>query len=334
MNISYIYTHDRNNRQIGIMNGVGNVSLSVVVPVYKSGQLLHALYDRLAQQLDVLSNDWEIILVDDASPDNSWEVACSLRAKDPRVKAIQFAHNHGQQHATLCGLGYATNDYVVTIDDDLQCFPEDLPLFVDALNSGKRVVIGRISPEKKHHAWWRNIGSQIHQHLAGKILGKPKGLSLSSYRAMTRDVVKRLVLYKGAHPHIAALLLKSVPPAFIGNVDIQHAERGDCGGSSYTLPKLIRTLSFLLINHSFLPLRLMIGWGIVMSIASLAFALWIVAQSFFLDYATPGWASLAVLISFLSGNILLALGIVGEYLGRLVEEASNITQFSIFEERV
>jgi hypothetical protein len=90
----------------------------------------------------------------------------------------------------------------------------------------------------------------------------------------------------------------------------------------------------LLINHSYLPLRLMIIWGVIISIASLAFAFWIVARWIFVGYVTPGWPSLAVLISFLSGNILLALGVVGEYLGRLVEEASNITQFSIFDERV
>ncbi len=313
---------------------ISSVSLSVVVPVFRSGDALLPLYERLAQHLSALSDDWEIILVDDASPDNSWQVACSLREKDARVRVIRFTHNHGQQHATLCGLGYATKDYVITIDDDLQYFPEDLPLFVNALKSGKHVVIGRIPFASKQHAWWRNIGSYIHQQLAGKILGKPKNLSLSSYRAMTKQVVKRLVLYKGAHPHIAAFLLKSVPPAFIANVDIRHADREDGSSSSYSLPKLIRTLSYLLINHSYLPLRLMIIWGVIISIASLAFAFWIVARWTFGGYTLLGWPSLAVLISFLSGNILLALGVVGEYLGRLVEEASNITQFSIFDERV
>jgi polyisoprenyl-phosphate glycosyltransferase len=313
---------------------ISSVSLSVVVPVFRSGDALLPLYERLAEHLSALSDDWEIILVDDASPDNSWQVACSLRERDERVRIVRFAHNHGQQHATLCGLGYATKDYVITIDDDLQCFPEDLPLFVKALESGKHVVIGRIPSANKQHAWWRNIGSSINQRLAGKILGKPKNLSLSSYRAMTKQVVKRLVLYKGAHPHIAALLLKSIPPDFITNVDIRHADREDGGGSSYSLPKLIKTLSYLLINHSYLPLRLMVIWGVTISIVSMIFAFWIVARWFFGDYASPGWSSLAVLISFLSGNILLALGVVGEYLGRLVEEASNINQFSIFDERV
>jgi polyisoprenyl-phosphate glycosyltransferase len=311
-----------------------DVGISVVIPVFRSAGVLEPLCRRLSEQLEELSHDWEIILVDDASPDDSWEVACRLHEADSRIKAVRFSHNHGQQHATLCGLGYATKTYVVTIDDDLQCFPEDIPRFIDLLKSGKQVVIGRIQPDSKQHAWWRNIGSKINQQLAGKILGKPKNLSLSSYRAMTFDVSKKLTIYKGAHPHIAALLLKTVPPAFIANVDIRHAERGDGSGSSYSLPKLIKTLSYLLINHSYLPLRLMIGWGVTISIASLIYATWIVGRGVFFGFSSPGWASLAVLISFLSGNILLALGIVGEYLGRLVEEASNVTQFSIFEERV
>ena len=309
-------------------------SLSVVVPVFRSEPILPRLYQRLSTQLDILTTDWEIVFVDDASPDNSWGTICELQERDPRVKAVRFTHNHGQQHATLCGLGYATKEYIITIDDDLQCFPEDLPLFIKALQSGKRVVIGRIPYADKQHAWWRNAGSHINQHLAGKILGKPEHLSLSSYRAMTRQVAERLALYKGAHPHISAFLLKSVPRDCIANVDIRHAARGDGGNSSYSLPKLMKTLSYLLINHSYVPLRMMVLWGMIISAASCAYALWIILRWLSGDFLPQGWSSLAVLISFLSGNILLALGIIGEYLGRLVEEASNIDQFSIFEERL
>lgn len=310
------------------------VGVTVVVPVFNSDRSLRVFYERCSQVLDSISSDWEIVMVDDASSDESWVVLGEIRGIDQRVRVVRLAHNHGQQHATLCGLGYATKDYVVTIDDDLQCFPEDIPLFINMLKKGKEAVIGRIAREGKQHSWWRNFGSRINQQLAGKIIGKPKELSLSSYRAMTRRVAERLVAYKGAHPHIAALLFKSVPVAYIGNVDIRHAPRGDGGGTSYSWQKLVKTLSYLLINHSYLPLRFMIGWGVAISLASLGFALWVLVQGLVFGYTATGWASLAVLISFLSGNILLALGVVGEYLGRLVEEASNITQFSVFEERI
>lgn len=323
-----------NSDGLNRMTDFSNISLSVVVPVFGSGKLLRHLYERCVSLLSEFTNDWELILVDDASPDDSWAVACSLRDKDRRVRVIRFAHNHGQQHATLCGLGYATKNFVVTIDDDLQCYPEDIPLFIEVLKSGKEVVIGQIERKNKRHAWWRNFGSRINQQLAGRIIGKPSHLGLSSYRAMTSRVAMRLVAYQGAHPHIAALLFKSVPAECIANVNIRHASRGDGGRSSYSWAKLIKTLSYLLINHSYLPLRFMIVWGFVISFASLAFALLVLVRGVLFGYPTTGWASLAVLVSFLSGNILLALGVVGEYLGRLVEEASNITQFSIFEERV
>lgn len=310
-----------------------NYSISVVVPVYRSGKSLSVFYERCSRQLESIASDWEIILVDDASPDDSWAVACALHEKDNRVKAIRLAHNRGQQHATLCGLGYASKNYIVTIDDDLQCFPEDMPSFIQALSEGKDVVIGRIARNDKQHHWVRNIGSRLNQRLAGKILGKPQDLALSSYRAMTKRVVERLVSYKGAHPHIAALLFKSVPLTAISNVDIRHAAREDGGSTSYSFSKLIKTLSYLLINHSYLPLRCMVAWGVTVSLASLAFAFWVLIRGLYTGPA-HGWTSLAVLVSFLSGNILLALGVVGEYLGRLVEESSNISQFSVFDERL
>lgn len=311
-----------------------NPGISVVVPVYKSQGMLRPLYSRLSAQLELMDMEWNIILVDDASPDDSWKVLCKLHEADSRVKAIRLAHNHGQQHATLCGIAYAKHHYVFTIDDDLQCAPEDIPLFISELQKGNRVVIGRIATQAKQHSWWRNIGSRLNQYLAGRILGKPKSLSLSSYRAMTHDIAKRITTYKGAHPHIAALLLRSVPPSAIVNVDIQHTKREDNSPSSYSIRKLVKTLSYLLVNHSYIPLRIMTIWGFSISALSLAYALWIVIHNLFFNNSAPGWASLAVLVSFLSGNILFALGIVGEYLGRLVEESSQITQFSIFEERV
>ncbi len=305
-----------------------------MVPVFHSSTMLRSLHQRLAAQLDKLTPDWELILVDDASSDDTWNVACELHEADHRVKCVRFARNHGQQHATLCGLGYATKPYVVTIDDDLQCYPEDIPLFIEQLNCGKCVVIGRIDRLEKKHRWWRNLGSRVNQLLAGRIIGKPKALGLSSFRAMTLSVATKLTAYKGAHPHIAAMVFKSVPHALICNVDIRHAARENGTSSSYSFPKLIKTLSYLLINHSYMPLRFMVGWGMIISLLSMTYAAYVTARALLGDYVLPGWTSLAVLVSFLSGNILLALGILGEYIGRLVEDASNIQQFSVFEERI
>jgi glycosyltransferase involved in cell wall biosynthesis len=306
-------------------------TISIVVPVFRSALLLTPLVQRLKAALEVEGRPWEIILVDDASPDESYAVMQRLRADDARVRIVQFARNHGQQHATLCGLNYARGTEVVTIDDDLQNAPEDIPMLLAKLREGHAAVIGRIT--SKRHRWWRNLGTRGNQYLAESIIGKPPALYLSSFRALSRPAVDRIVRYKGAHPHIAALLLKSVSAAAIINVDVSHAAR-PVGGSTYSLRKLLKTASFLLINHSYIPLRFMTGWGFILSILSLLYAAFVVVRVLFFGQAPQGWPSLAVLVAFMSGNILMALGIVGEYLGRLVEEYSVTDQFAIHREEV
>lgn len=306
-------------------------SISVVVPVFRSAPLLPELVQRLKAALESEARPWEIVLVDDASPDDSYAVMRQARAAEPRVRIVQLARNHGQQHATLCGLNYARGSEVVTIDDDLQSLPEEIALLLAKLREGHAAVIGRLT--LRQHRWWRNLGSRANQRLAGTILGKPRRLYLSSFRALSRAAVDRIVRYKGAHPHISALLLKSVPASAIANVDVSHAPRS-VGGSTYSLRKLLKTASFLLINHSYIPLRMMVGWGFFLSFLSLLFAGLVVVQVLFLGHGLPGWPSLSVLIAFLSGNILMALGIVGEYLGRLVEEYSVSDQFAVHREEV
>jgi len=305
--------------------------ISVVVPVYRSAPLLPQLAERLKGVLEAQARPWEIIMVDDASPDDSYAVMQRLRAADPRVRIVQLARNHGQQHATLCGLNYARGDEVVTIDDDLQNPPEEIARLLARLREGAAAVIGRITD--KRHGWWRNAGSRAHQYLAERIIAKPRGLYLSSFRALSRSAVDRLVRYKGAHPHISALLLKSVPPAAVVNVDVRHDARS-VGGSTYSLRKLVKTGSFLLFNHSYIPLRFMTAWGFILSLLSLLFAGWVVIRVAFFADSVQGWPSLAVLVAFLSGNILMALGVVGEYLGRLVEEFSVSEQFAVHREEV
>ncbi len=328
----YSINDDKNiTHEISIPRKYG---ISIVVPTYMSGDTLINFFERTSATINRLTCDWEMILVDDCSTDNTWDIACQIHNLDSRVKCVRLSKNHGQQHATLCGLGYASKDFVITIDDDLQCYPEDIPLFIEMLLIGSHVVIGRIFPANKQHRFFRNMASNLNQYLAEIIIDKPKTIRLSSFRGLTLQVAKKVTNYKGAHPHIAAMLFKLVPHSSISNVDIRHAPRLDGTSSTYSFYKLVKTLSYLVINHSYVPIRLMAVWGISMSILSLLYALWIISHALMGKYYQPGWASLAVLISFLSGNILLSLGIVGEYLGRLVEEASSIEQFSVFEERL
>ena len=305
------------------------VEVSVVVPVYMNRDGLEEFFRRLKPVLEGVTRHWELIMVDDGSTDGSYQVLQRLRAGEERVKLIQFGHNHGQHHAVLCGLQHSRGDAVITLDDDLQNPPEEIPRFLAALAEGHHIVIGRIGKKKKH-GWFRNLGSRTVQSLTSMILGKPRELAFSSYRAFSRPAADAIAAYTGVHPYLPALILSAVPTNLITNINVQHDPRHH-GRSTYNLRKLAKLASYLLINHSFIPLRAMIYWGVLVSLGSLGFAIYVVLRAVLWHHASVlGWPSLAVLISFFSGNILLALGVLGEYIGRLVQESATNLQFYIF----
>ena len=307
------------------------VEISVVVPTYRSKDSLPELRRRLGAALDAITPDWEVILVDDASNDGTYAVMETLHEADPRFRLIRFARNRGQHQATLCGLQRASGRYVVTLDDDLQNPPEEIPRFLAKLEEGYDLVIGRIEGSKAHSGA-RNLASWLVQVFVGAVLGKPKDLQLTAYRAMTRRAAVQIASYAGTHAYLPALMLSSVPPDRIVNLPVEHHDRM-AGESTYTLRKLVKLFSYLLINHSYIPLRLVTGVGFLLCLASFAYGTYVAAVATFGSSGVPGFASLAVLVSFLSGATLLGMGVIGEYVGRLVEEGSRSQQFPVFEER-
>lgn len=301
----------------------------MVVPVFRSGQTLAALYQRLQPILDGLARQWEIILVDDGSNDGTFEHMLRLHHIDKRVKLIRFARNMGQHHATLCGIKRSSGDVVVTLDDDMQNPPEEIPKLVSGLDAGYDLVIGRIGNDKKH-SLWRNLASSFVQRLVCVVLKKPRTLALSSYRLMTRKAADSISQYQGVHTYLPALMLGSVPHDRIANVDVEHMPRAH-GRSSYSLRKLLKLASYLLINYSSIPLRFATALGLLTSMASLAFAATVIIDVLLHGSAVKGWASLITITTLLSGCILTCIGIVGEYIGRLLQEASAPEQFPVFE---
>lgn len=307
-------------------------SISVVVPVFRSGPILAALHDRLKAVLSPLTDAWEIVLVDDASNDGTFERMLELHRQDPRVKVVRFARNMGQHYATLHGLRRCTGDFVLTLDDDLQNPPEEIPRFIAKINEGYDLVIGRIEGGKRH-SFLRNIASKAVQGLIGSILGKPRSLSLSSYRCMSRRAALGMSAYSGAQPYLPALMFSSVPLDRICNLNVSHLPRID-GQSRYTLRKLLKLSSYLVVNHSSLPLRFVTAWGSILSLASLAYAGYVVVDVLLNGSSVTGWPTLAVLVAFMSGNILMCIGILGEYVGRLVSENARSGQSPVFEEHL
>lgn len=307
-------------------------SISVVVPVYRSGPILPALHERLSAVLSALTGAWEVILVDDASNDGTFDRMLEIHRRDPRVKAIRFARNMGQHYATLHGLRRCTGDYVLTLDDDLQNPPEEIPRFLARIDDGYDLVIGRIEGGKQH-SFARNLASGAVQRLIARILGKPRSLALSSYRCMSRRAARGISSYSGAQAYLPALMLGAVPPDRICNIDVPHHPRMD-GRSQYTLRKLLKLSSYLVVNHSSIPLRFVTAWGTFLSLASLAYAAYVVVDVLLTGSAVTGWPTLAVLVSFMSGNVLMCMGILGEYIGRLVSESARSGQSPVFEEHL
>ena len=295
------------------------LDFSVVVPVYNSEPSLEELYARLAATFASMAKTFEVIFVDDGSRDGSLAVLRSLHAAHPgRVRALSLYRNQGQQAALMCGFQYCTGDLVVTIDDDLQQSPEDIPVLYEKLQQGYDAVFG--SFQKKAHGFLQNLGSRLLRRLVHRIFDPPGALEMSSFRLIRRDVVEHVKAYRTSFPYLSGMILSTTHR--VANAEVRHEERR-YGRSGYTLPKLVRLSFNLLVNYSALPLKA-IGW-VGMGASLLAFVAGAVftARQLLIGRAPAGWTSLAVLVSFFSGAMFAMMFVMAEYLSRLLTEVSN-----------
>lgn len=307
--------------------------VSIVVPVYKSEATIEKLVDVTVETLSSLYPELEIILSNDGSPDNTHE--CALRAykKYPHiVKYIHLARNFSEHNAVMCGLNYVTGDCVAIIDDDFQNPPSEVIKLVEKLKEGYDVVYSYYD-EKKHH-WFRNFGSKFNDWFATKLLKKPAGLYLSSFKVMHISLVKNVIKYSGPFPYIDGILLRATNR--IGTQLVDHQDRQE-GQSNYNLVKLISLWLNMFTGFSIVPLRVASFFGIVMSVLTPILILFYVISYkvggiFVKQIIPPGWASLIIIINFFGGIQLLVLGIVGEYIGRLFLTANQSPQFLVREE--
>ncbi len=219
--------------------------LSIVIPIYNSEQSLEELYYRLTWVLNGITDDYEMIMVDDASCDNSFLQAKAIHDRDSRVKVIRLAHNFGQQNALLCGFRYASGEIVITIDDDLQHPPEEIPTLLEKLAQGYDAVLG--IPRHKKHAFYRNFGSCLIDILFRFIVGKPRKLKLSSFRALKKTLVQQIQNETTDFVYLTPLILKYTRK--VANVLVEHAPR-KYGRSNYDLRKLVQLCIKLIRYYS------------------------------------------------------------------------------------
>jgi undecaprenyl-phosphate 4-deoxy-4-formamido-L-arabinose transferase len=282
--------------------------LSVVIPVYNGEDSIKLLVDKLEQDLSGL--EFEIVLVNDCSKDQSERICASLAAIYCNVTFISLRKNCGEHNTVLCGLAHCKGQYAAIIDDDLQNPPSEIiKLLNKAISNNYDVVYARYA--KKQHNFFRNLGSKAHNYLATHLLGKPKSLYLCSFKLISRDIIPSIVSYKGPYPYLDALILKCTDS--IGTELVEHHSRQH-GKSNYTLKKLISLYLNTVINYSTKPLRFVTTAGFVICMA----------------HDVPvGWSFLAILSLFMLGLTFSAIGLMGEYIGKILMSLNNTPQFVI-----
>lgn len=312
---------------------MGNkMEYSIVVPVYNSENTLDELCERIKSVFKDITDNYEVILVDDCSVDGSWEKMKNLREKDKRMKIIHLLRNFGQHNATVCGFNYCNGDYAIIMDDDLQNPPEEIPKLIEKINEGFLVVFGKY--KEKKHSKFENFLSKTFQIFIHRILKIPKGIYISGFAIFKSAVIKNAIAIKSSYPFLPALISRSTPVNKIANVEVTHEER-KAGKSGYSLFKMFKLSLNLLINYSSLPLLLVGIFGFLISFLSLGYGAIIIVRKI-IDpcYGVSGWNSLMVAVTFLNGATLMAIGIIGEYLRRILAEISYEKQYVIGEMEV
>jgi undecaprenyl-phosphate 4-deoxy-4-formamido-L-arabinose transferase len=297
------------------------IGLSVVIPVYRGATTIGRLVDALSALRP--AGGLEIVLVNDGSPDNSGEVCQDLvrHAAIPMIY-IEHARNFGEHNAIMTGLRHARGAYVITMDDDLQNPPEEvLRLYDHARLHSCDVVYTRYGI--KHHAGWRNLGSRFANAVADRLLDKPKGLYLSSFRCMSAFVVQAVTRYQGPYPYVDGLIMQVTQR--IDSIEVRHLPRIE-GRSNYNLARLVRLWLNLATSFSLAPLRLAVYAGAFMALLGAVGAVATIVEALFVHETPSGWASTMTVILLVGGVQSMILGILGEYVGRTFLSANGKPQ--------
>jgi undecaprenyl-phosphate 4-deoxy-4-formamido-L-arabinose transferase len=287
-------------------------SLSVVIPVYRSAGGLPILIEELEKVLPSLADQYEIVLVDDGSPDRSWDAIQTITRENPRVRGFTLMRNYGQHNALLCGIRAAQNEVIVTIDDDLQNPPGEIHKLLAKLEEGYDVVYG--TPQKEQHGLWRDLASQITKLVLQSSMGVETARNVSAFRVFRTQVRDAFVNY--GSPYVSIDVLLTWGTTRFAAVVVQHDARR-YGTSNYTLSKLIRHALNMITGFSVLPLQIASLGGFALALFGGVVLIYVVGRALVTGIVVPGFAFLASIVAIFSGAQLFALGVIGEYLARI-----------------
>ncbi len=298
-------------------NRADDITYSVVIPVYNSGAWIKELVLRIEEVMEEENGSYEIVLVNDGSPQKeTWPAIRKMVSHVPHVKAIDLRYNAGQFNALMCGFHYACGEYVITMDDDFQHDPGEIPKLIRKMQETDcDCVIGNY--EHREHNLFRRAGSSFVNFLLTRVYGKPKDIRSTSFRILKREVVDTLLLSKGKKPQIGWMIFSVTKN--VAAVPITHQKRTR-GKSGYDMRHLVQATMDIIINGSTFPLDFISIVGV--AVACVAFVITIVYLIFYFTgrILVPGYASLILAVSFFSGVILFGIGMLGRYIGRLIGE--------------
>lgn len=301
--------------------------ISFVIPCYRSEHTLGHVVAEIRDKMKSMGQySYEIILVNDCSPDHTLETIRELCRQDSGIKGISFSKNFGQHSALMAGLRYADGDYVICLDDDGQTPADEADKLIEKLEEGYDAVYARY--EHKRHSAFRNLGSKVNEYMTRVMLGKPPRLYISSYFAVRRFVVEDMIRYENSYPYVIGLVLRTTKN--IANVTVNHREREE-GTSGYTFKKLIGLWFNGFTAFSVKPLRIATGLGAICAMTGFLYGIYTIIKRFLNPNVPVGFSSLMAAVVFFGGMIMLMLGLLGEYIGRIYISMNNSPQYVVRE---
>lgn len=303
-----------------------SIELSVVVPVYRSESLLPELIRRVGDVLDKMGLRSEIILVSDGSPDGSWRVIKELQKTNERIRGINLMRNYGQHAALLAGVHATRGALVVTMDDDLQTPPEEMPKLLATIEKGYDVVYGIRA--KEQHGGLRNFGSTMTKKLVNRLLGVRVATSITSYKAFRGELRGAFLAQTGPVVFIDAILCWGTTK--IGTTVVRHEPRPD-GASGYVFSKLALHAVNMVTSFSQVPLQIASVLGLVVMMFGFVLFVYVWADFAFRGTPVRGFTFLGAALTLFSGVQLLVLGVIGEYLARMHQKSIGMPAYMVRE---
>ena len=300
--------------------------ISIVIPCYYSERSIHQVVEMVMEEFAKNPGyDCEFILVNDGSTDRTWGEIQKLGEKYPNVYGANLMHNFGQHNALMAALHYTHGDYILGMDDDMQTHPSQIFKLVHKLEEGYDLVYG-IYPHKKN-SWLKNFSSKLNEVTSRIMLNRPKGIKSSNFWIITRAVQQEVIKYSGFNPYIDGIFYRVTHN--IGNVPVEHFKR-EYGTSGYTFRKLLN-LWLCYWNFSVIPLRVSFFLGVLSGLAGIIIAVLVTVNKFLHPDVTMGWSSTLCVMVIFFGLVLTVLGVVGEYLGKIILILNNTPQYIVRE---